>query len=176
MPDLPDSLNTDNHLLWVLIGVCVAMVFTLEAVQTAVEGAWPHQRRPSRLLPHERSAQAIWGLVAVLIIAGGLLAIANLGILVWQDEEHGDALVLGSILLGAAWVVFLLLSVERFGVRSYLSSIGPPAPLAVLVVLAAAILLLSLSLVEIVPSADEFRDDLPIIFARAMASVPWRLN
>jgi hypothetical protein len=165
MPDLPDSLNTDNHLLWVLIGVCIAMVLTLDAVQTAVEGAWPHQHRPSQLLPHERTAQSIWGIVAVLIIAGGLLLITNLGILLWQDEKHGDGLVLGSTLLGVAWVIFLLTSIESLGIRRYLSSIGPSAPLAVLVVLIAAIVLLVLSLLDIVPPWDEFEDALPIIYA-----------
>src|SRR4051812_24159007 len=135
MPDLPDSLNTDNHLLWVLIGVCIAMVLTLDAVQAAVDGAWPHQHRPSQLLPHERTAQSIWGIVAVLIIAAGLLLITNLGILLWQDEQHGDGLVLGSVLLGVAWVIFLLTSIHSLGIRRYLSSIGPSAPMAVLVVL-----------------------------------------
>ena len=165
MPDLPDSLNTDNHLLWVLIGVCIAMVLTLDAVQAAVEGAWPHQHRPSQLLPHERTAQSIWGIVAVLIIAGGLLFITNLGILLWQDEKHGDGLVLGSILLGVAWVIFLLTSIDSLGIRRYLSSIGPSAPLAVMVVLIAAAVLLVLSLLDIVPPWDEFEDALPIIYA-----------
>jgi hypothetical protein len=165
MPDLPDSLNTDNHLLWVLIGVCIAMVLTLDAVQSAVEGAWPHQHRPSQLLPHERTAQSIWGIVALLIIAGGLLLITNLGILLWQDEKHGDGLVLGSILLGVAWVIFLLTSIESLGIRRYLSSIGPSAPLAVLVVLVAAIVLLILTLLDIVPPWKEFQDALPIIYA-----------
>ena len=167
MPDIPDSLNTDNHLLWVLVGVCVAMVLTLDAVQTAVDGAWPHQRRPSRLLPHERTAQSIWGIVAVLIIAGGLLLITDLGILLWQDVDNGDGLVLGSILLGVAWVIFLLMSVEAFGIRRYLSSIGPTAPLAVLVVLISAIVLLILTLLDIVPPWEEFEDALPVIFGPA---------
>jgi hypothetical protein len=165
MPDFPDSLNTNNHLLWVLVGVCIAMVLTLDAVQTAVDGAWPHQHRPSQLLPHERTAQSIWGLVAVLIIAGGLLLITNLSILIWQDEDYGDSLVLGSILLGVAWVVFLLTSIESLGIRRYLSSIGPSAPLAILVVLIAAIVLLVLTLLDIVPPWDEFKDALPIIYA-----------
>jgi hypothetical protein len=165
MPDLPDSLNTDNHLLWVLIGVCIAMVLTLDAVQSAVEGAWPHQHRPSQLLPHERTAQSIWGIVAMLIIAGGLLLITNLGILLWQDEKHGDGLALGSILLGVAWVIFLLTSIESLGIRRYLSSIGPSAPLAVLVVLVAAIVLLILTLLDIVPPWKEFQGALPIIYA-----------
>lgn len=165
MPDFPDSLNTDNHLLWVLVGVCIAMVLTLDAVQTAVDGAWPHQHRPSRLLPHERTAQSIWGLVAVLIIAGGLLLITNLGILLWQDEDYGDSLVLGSILLGVGWVIFLLMSIESLGIRRYLSSIGPTAPLAVLAVLVASIVLLALSVLDIVPPWKEFQDALPVIFA-----------
>jgi hypothetical protein len=165
MPDFPDSLNTNNHLLWVLVGVCIAMVLTLDAVQTAVDGAWPHQHRPSQLLPHERTAQSIWGLVAVLIIAGGLLLITNLSILIWQDEDYGDSLVLGSILLGVACVVFLLSSIVSLGIRRYLSSIGPSAPLAILVVLIAAIVLLVLTLLDIVPPWDEFKDALPIIYA-----------
>ena len=165
MPDLPNSLNTGNHLLWVLIGVCIAMVLTLDAVQSAVDGAWPHQHRPSRWRPHERTAQSIWGLVAVLIIAGALLLMANLGILIWQEEEYGDGLVLGSILLAVAWVIFLLMSVESLGIRRYLSSIGPTAPLAVLVVLVASIVLLVLSLLDIVPPWQEFKDALPIIYA-----------
>lgn len=165
MPDLPDSLNTDNHLLWVLIGVCIAMVLTLDAVQSAVDGAWPHQHRPSRLLPHERTAQSIWGLVAVFIIANGLLLITNLGILLWQDEDYGDSLVLGSILLAVAWVIFLLANTDLLGIRRYLSSIGPTAPLAILVILIAAGVLLTLSLLDIVPPWQEFEDALPIIYA-----------
>ena len=168
MPDLPNSLNTDNHLLWVLIGVSIAMVLTLDAVQSAVDGAWPHQHRPSRLLPHERTAQSIWGVVAVLIIGGGLILIINLGILLWQEVDYGDSLVLGGILLAVGWVIFLLMSIESLGIRRYLSSIGPTAPLAVMVVLIAAIVLLVLSLLDIVPPWEEFEDALPIIYA------PWQ--
>jgi hypothetical protein len=169
MPDLPNSLDTDNHLLWALIGVSIAMVLTLDAVQHAVDGAWPHQHRPARLLPHERTAQSVWGVVAVLIVAGGLLMISNLGILIWQDEDQGDSLVLGGILLAVGWVIFLLMSVESLGIRRYLSSIGPTAPLAVMVVLIAAIVLLVLSLLDILPPWEEFEDALPIIYAPMMS-------
>lgn len=165
MPELPDNLQTDNHLLWVLIGVSIAMVLTLDAIQNAVDGAWPHQHRPSRLLPHERTAQSIWAVVALLVIAGGLLLITNLGILLWQGFDHGDNLVLGGILLGVGWIIFLLTSIESLGIRRYLSSIGPTAPLAVMVVLIAAIVLLVLSLLDIVPPWSEFEDALPIIYA-----------
>ncbi len=165
MPDLPDSLNTDNHLLWVLIGVCIAMVLTLDAVQSAVDGAWPHQHRPSQLLPHERTAQSIWGIVAVQIIAGGLLLITCLGMLLWQETDYGDGLVLGGILLAVGWVLFWLTSIQSLGIQRYLSSIGPTAPLAVMVVLSAAIVLLVLALLDIMPPWKDFQDALPILYA-----------
>lgn len=163
MPEFPDSLDTGNHLLWALIAVCIAMVLTLDAIQAAVDGAWPHQHRPSRLLPHERTAQSLWGVVAVVIIAAGLLLITNLGILLWQGSSSNDGLVLAGILLAVGWVIFLLTSIESLGIRRYLTSIGPSAPLAVLVVLVAAMVLLVLTLIDIAPPREEFENALPII-------------
>jgi hypothetical protein len=149
--------------LWALIGVSIAMVMTLEAVQTAVEGAWPHQRRPSTMLPHERSAQSVWGIVAIALIAGGLLLISNLAILLWQEIEHTETQVAGGVLLGVSWLLFLMVSIDRFGIRSYITSIGLAAPVAVLAMLAMSIALLSLSLIDIWPPEEEFRDALPVI-------------
>jgi hypothetical protein len=166
MPELPDFLQTDNRVLWALILVGVAMVFTLEAVQSAIEGAWPHQRRPSTMLPHQRTAQSGWAIVAVATIAGGLLLITNLAIVLWQDLEHTDSQVLSGILLGAAWALFMSVSIERFGIRGYVTSIGVTAPIAALALLIVSITLLSLSLVEIWPPESAFRDALPIITIR----------
>ncbi len=90
MPKLPDFLHTDNRMLWLLIGVCFAMVLTIEAVEAAVEGAWPHQRRPTRMLPSERSAHSIWGYVALLVLPGALLEILNLAVLVWRNLDHTE--------------------------------------------------------------------------------------
>jgi hypothetical protein len=163
MPEFPEFLQTDNHVLWALIGVSIAMVFTLEAVQAAVEGAWPHQRRPSTMLPHERSAQSVWGLVAIALIAGGLLLISNLAVLLWQEIEHSEAQVVAGILLGISWLLFLMVSIDRFGIRRYITSIGLAAPIAVLAMLAMSIVLLTLSILDIWPPEDEFRDALPII-------------
>jgi hypothetical protein len=163
MPEFPEFLQTDNHVLWALIGVSIAMVFTLEAVQTAVEGAWPHQRRPSTMLPHERSAQSVWGLVAIALIADGLLLISNLAVLLWQEIEHSEAQVVAGILLGISWLLFLMVSIDRFGIRRYITSIGLAAPIAVLAMLAMSIVLLTLSILDIWPPEDEFRDALPII-------------
>jgi magnesium-transporting ATPase (P-type) len=163
MPDLPEALQTDNHVLWALIAVSVGMILTLEAVQTAVEGAWPHQRRPSTMLPAERNAQSMWGLVAIALIAGGLLLIANLAILLWKELDTLDLQVTGAVLLGVSWVFFLLVSIDRFGIRRYITSIGLAAPIAVLALLAMAIILLTLALIDIWPPADDFRESLPVL-------------
>lgn len=165
MPDLAEALHFDDHLLWALIGVSIAMVFTLQAVQAAVEGAWPHERRPARLLPHERAAQPIWGLVALCLLVGGILLIINLTILLWKDLEFTEAQVIGSLLLGVCWVIFILVSFDRLSVRGYLTSIGPVAPMAVLVVMIVAILILTVSMLDIWPSQDEIRDEIPILDA-----------
>ena len=165
MPEFPDALQTDNHLLWILIGVSIAMVFTLQAVQTAVEGAWPHQRHPTSMLPHERSAQAGWGIVALALIVGGLLLLSNLAILVWQELDYSDSQVVASILLAISWVLFLLISIDRFGIRAYLTSIGIVLPIVVVAMLLIADTLLVLSLIDIWPGMDELRDSLPLITA-----------
>lgn len=163
MPELPDALQTDNHVLWALIAVSVLMAFTLEAVQAAVEGAWPHQRRPSTMLPSERKAHSVWGVVALALIAGGLLLVANLAILLWKDLEPLDIQRAGGVLLAVAWVLFVLVSIDRFGIRKHMTAIGLAGPVAALALLTAAIVLLSLSLIDIWPPSDEFRDALPVI-------------
>ena len=61
--DLKDRLHTSDHQLWLLIGLCVALLVTVEAVQEAVEGAWPHQRRLTRMDLSEQRAQPVWALV-----------------------------------------------------------------------------------------------------------------
>jgi hypothetical protein len=165
MPDLPDLVRGDNRLLWLLIGVCLAMVFTIEAVEAAVEGAWPHQRRPTRMLPRERSAHAIWGFVALLVLPGALLEILNLGVLVWRQLGHTETQVLGSIFVGIGWVTFLLASSDRLPVRRYLATVGPVAPIALLGVLFIGDVLLLIAFLDIRPSVHEVRDAIPILTA-----------
>lgn len=163
MPHLPGFLHGDNRLLWLLIGVCLAMVLTIEAVEAAVEGAWPHQRRPTRMLPQERSAHAIWGWVALLVLPGALLEILNLGVLVWRKLNHTETQVLGSIFVGVGWVIFLLASSDRLPVRRYLATVGPVAPIALLGVLLFGDVLLLIAFLDIRPSVHDVRNAVPIL-------------
>ena len=70
--DLKDRLHTSDHQLWLWIGLCVALLVTMEAVQEAVEGAWPHQRRLTRMDLSEQRSQPVWALVALLILPAAL--------------------------------------------------------------------------------------------------------
>lgn len=160
---MPDFLHTDDRLLWLLIGVCLLGVLTIEAVEAAVEGAWPHQRRPTRMLPRERSAHAIWGIVALLVLPGILLEILNLGVLVWRNLDHTETQVIGSIFVGIGWVIFLLISIDRLPVRRYLAAVGPVAPIALLAILLVGDVLLLTAFIDIRPSVDEVRDALPTL-------------
>ncbi|MCC6791170.1 MAG: hypothetical protein IT336_05770 [Thermomicrobiales bacterium] len=161
MPDFPDWMHTDNHQLWLLIAVCVAMIFTIQAVEEAVEGAWPHQRRPTGMAIPERRAHPVWGVVALLILPGAVLAVANLAVIAWQELERTDTLMLGGILLAAGWVIFLLGSMDNLRVRRLVTSAGPSAPLALALILLVADLLLLIAFLDIRPTVEAVRDALP---------------
>ena len=161
MPELPEFLHTDNHQLWLLIGVCIAMIFTIQAVEEAVEGAWPHQRRVTSMAMPERRAQSVWGIVALLVLPGAILTVLNLAVVAWKELPRTDTLVLGGILLGAGWVVFLLSSVDQLRVRRIFIAAGPAAPFALALILVVADLLLLISFLDIRPTVDAVRDALP---------------
>lgn len=161
MPDFPDYMHTDNHQLWLLIGVCVAMVFTIEAVEEAVEGAWPHQRRRTAMPMSERRAHPFWGIVALLVLPGALLIVLNLAVIAWKELPRTDNLVLGSTLLGAGWAIFVLSSIDRLRLRRLFTAAGPAAPFALMLIMIVADVLLLISFLDIRPSVDAVRDALP---------------
>jgi hypothetical protein len=161
MPDFPKFLHTNDHQLWLLIGVCIAMIFTIQAVEEAVEGAWPHQRRVTSMAMPERRAHPIWGVVALLVLPGAVLAVLNLAVIAWKELPRTDTLVLGGILLGAGWVIFLMSSVDRLRVRRLFTSAGPAAPFVLALILIVADLLLLISFLDIRPTVDAVRDALP---------------
>jgi hypothetical protein len=161
--DLKDRLNTDDHRLWALIGLCVGLVATLEAVEEAVEGAWPHQRRTSMMPTPERQAHQFWALAAILIVPAGLLALGCVGMMVWKDVPRTEEMNTGFILLGIGWVMFMLASIDRLRFRVLISRAGPVVPLAVAVTLLAAVALLLSAFWEIKPTIDMIRESVPLL-------------
>lgn len=141
----------DTRLWWLLIGLFVALLFTIQSVESAVDGAWPHQRRPSNFLPRARAVQTGWAFVALLIIPGGLLALCNVAVAMWQDAGRTDAQVLAGWLLGICWIVFLLGSLNLFGFTGLLNVIGIMGTIVLVLVLLVADILLLSSLLDIMP-------------------------
>jgi hypothetical protein len=161
--DLKERLHTSDHQLWLLIGLCVALIATIEAVGEAVEGAWPHQRRLTSMDIGEQRAHPVWALVALMILPAALLAVFNVGMMVWKDVPQTDEMATGGALLAIGWVLFLLASIESLRLRPLIARAGPVFPIALVVVLAAAIALLLSAFLDIRPSIDTIRDAIPIL-------------
>ena len=163
LDQLRDRLNTNDHQLWLLIGLCVATIFTIEAVEEAVEGAWPHQRRMTRMDVSEQRAHQIWALVALLVLPAAILAVLNVTMMVWKDVPQTDNMRTGGILLAIGWVLFMLASVDRLRVRRLITRAGPVFPIAIAFVLAVSITLLLTAFLDVRPDMDTIRDALPMI-------------
>jgi len=154
-------LRVADSRLWLLIGVCVALVFTIQAVEGSVDGVWPHQRRAARMAPGARAVAGVWSYVALLLLPGMLLGVLNLAILLWLQIPHTNAQLLGGVFVGVAWLIFVGVSVNAGGLGRYMGQVGPVGPAALLGVLLVGDALLLLSLLEILPSFEEIRQALP---------------
>lgn len=170
MPDLPDFPDLswdriplgpfDDRLWWLLIGLCVALLLTVQAIETALEGAWPHQRRTSRLLPRDRAVQMSWGLVALLVIPGALLLIGNVAVLIWRNPERPEQLVLGSVLTGIGWGLFLIFSLNTLRLGRLFSNLGLIGPLALVTLLVIGDVLALTAFLDILPEWDVVTDSI----------------
>ncbi len=163
--DLRDYLRFDNSTLWLLIGLCVATVITLQAVDEAVEGAWPHARRPARMPARAPGFAGAWSLVALLVLPGLLLGILNVVVLMWKDLDRTDLQGLGSIFVGLGWALFMIASRDRLPIRRFVANLGIVGPIALVLVLLIGDVLLTIALFDVLPSMDDVRDALPLISA-----------
>jgi hypothetical protein len=159
--EIRDVLRLDDSRVWLLIGLCVALVYTIQSVETATEGAWPHQRRPARIARQARSAQGAWGAVALLLLPGIVLGILNVAVLLWRDLPQAQAQLLGGFLVGLIWVIFVGASVNFLGMGRLLRQGGPAGPLALLVLVIAGDLLLLAGLLDALPDIDVIRSAIP---------------
>jgi hypothetical protein len=149
--------------MWLLIGLCVAVVATLEVVEEAVEGAWPHQRRKSQMDLGQQRAHQVWALVALMILPAGILALLNVLMMVWKDAPETDALRTGGLLLAVAWVTFIFASVDRLRLRGLIAKAGPALPIALVAMLAVSIVLLLSAFLDVRPTVDMIRDAIPVL-------------
>ena len=160
---MQELFRAGDSRLWLLIAICVALVFTIQAVEGAVNGVWPHQRRPARLAPGARTVAGVWSYVALLLLPGMLLAALNVALLLWRQVPHTNAQLLGGIFVGVAWVIFVAVSVNALGFGRYMGQVGPVGPAAMLGVVLVGDVLLLVSLLELMPSFDALRQALPAL-------------
>jgi hypothetical protein len=163
LDEIREFLRLGDSRLWLLIGLCVALVFTIQSVETATEGAWPHQRRPSRIAPRARVAQGAWGAVALLLLPGIMLGILNVAALIWRGMPHTQAQLLGGFLIGLIWIVFVAASANVLGMGRLLRQGGLAGPLALLILVIAGDVLLIAGLLTILPDPEVIRNALPLI-------------
>jgi hypothetical protein len=108
-----------------------------------------------------RSVHAVWGYVALLLLPGMLLAILNIGTLLWRDVPYTDAQLLGGFFLGLGWLLFVAVSVDLLRLGRYMADLGLVGPAALIVLLLVGDGLLLIGLLDVVPSLDAVRDALP---------------
>lgn len=168
MPDFPDTSDLnwdripdgpfDTNLWWLLIALCIALMLTVQAIETALEGAWPHQRRASAMKPRERSVQVSWGLVALLVIPAALLLIGIVAIFIWRSPVEPDQLTLGATLAAIGWMLFLLFGLNVLRLGKLFSNLGLIGPIALVLVLALGDVLLLTTFLDIVPDWDTVKE------------------
>ena len=148
----------DTRLWWLLIAISVALLLTLQAIETAVEGAWPHQRRSNAYLPGARGVHVTWAATAVMVIPGALAAIGSVAALIWLNIEAPGRLELGGTLLAIGWLLFLVFGLNVFGLGGLIRNLGVIGPLAILAVLLVSDILLIVTLLDILPAWSVVRD------------------
>jgi hypothetical protein len=169
MPDLPDIPDIDwnrlplgpfdSRLWWLLIGIAIALLLTVQAIETAVDGAWPHQRRPGNYLPRARTVQSSWAFVALLIVPGALLALGIVAVLIWKDGIAQPAeLALGGWLFGIGWALFLLFSLDWLNLGKLMGNLGIAGPIMLVVLLLVADILLYVAFRDMVPAWSNIRE------------------
>jgi len=168
MPDLPDIPDVDwnriplgpfdSRLWWLLIGIALALLFTIQAIETAVEGAWPNQRRPGNYLPRARTVQKSWSIVALLIVPGALLSLGIVSVLIWKDPPRPTELTLGAWLFAIGWALFLLFSLDMLKLGMLMGNLGIAGPIMLIVLLLVADVLLFVAFRDMVPEWTSIRE------------------
>lgn len=138
--------------LWLLIGVAILLIFTVEAVEGYVEGVWPQLRHDAPAFRSQAIGRSLWVSVAFLLLPGIVLALLNLGLLVWKGLPQNSTQIFGAFFLGIGWLLFALTSIDLIGLGRYMRRVGPAAPLALIVCLLVGDLLLLAAILDLLPA------------------------
>ena len=138
--------------LWLLVGLAVLLIFTVEAVEQYVDGSWPQLRHAAPAFRSQAIGRSLWSAVAFLLLPGIVLALINLGLLVWRGLPQNNQQILGAFFLSVGWLIFALTSIDLAGLGRYMRKVGVAAPLALIVCLLVGDLLLLAALLDLLPA------------------------
>lgn len=150
----------DTWLWWLLILIVVALLFSLQALETAVEGAWPHQRHDNEYIPGARGVKSAWAIASILIIPAGVALAGIVAVIIWRDIPYPDGFALGGWLLALGWLLFLAFGLNWAGLGKVLGTLGMLGPLAIAFVLVAANAILLITLRDILPAWEVTRESI----------------
>lgn len=136
---------------WLLVLVAVLLIFTVEAVEHYVDGAWPQLRHAAPAFRSQALERSLWGGVALLLLPGIVLALASLALMLWRNLPQTNTQILGAFFLGTGWLLFALISMNLAGFGSYMRQIGVAGPLTLIVLLFVGDLLLLAALLDLWP-------------------------
>jgi hypothetical protein len=148
-----ELVRVQDGRFWLLIALCLALVYTIQAAETSVDGMWPHQRRPARMTQGARAVRGAWSWVALLLLPGLLLAVLNLAVLIQQGMPQTQIQLLGSLFVAVGWLVFVLVSTNTFGAGRYMGQVGAVGPAALMGILVVGDVLLLIALLDMLPVA-----------------------
>ncbi len=137
--------------LWVLIMVSALLLVTIELTEDYLEQGWPRVRRPADGWTSSEGVRLLWTMLGLLVFPGIVFLLANLALLVWRNVAWPALLLVGGVLLGIGWIVYLVLVSQLAGLDDYLESVGIPLPLALLAIVLLGDLFLVLTLLDLVP-------------------------
>lgn len=137
--------------LWVLIMVSALLLVTIELTEDYLEQGWPRVRRPADGWTSSEGVRLLWTMLGLLVFPGIVFLLANLALLVWRNVAWPALLLVGGVLLGIGWIVYLVLVSQLAGLDDYLESVGIPLPLALLAIVLLGDLFLLLTLLDLVP-------------------------
>lgn len=149
-PEVEATVLNDPR-FWLLVFVAILLIFTVEAVEHYVDGAWPQLRHAAPAFRSEALERSLWGVVALLLLPGILLVLANLGLLLWRNLPQTSTQILGAFFLGTGWLLFALTSIDLGGFGRYMRQVGVAGPLALLVLLVVGDLLLLAAILDLWP-------------------------
>jgi hypothetical protein len=137
---------------WLFIGLCIAMLYTVELIQRSVRGARSPVHGRAGETPAVRETRALWVILSIMLLPGLLLTFMNMAISVAQGLPYAPEQISGMLFVLVGWLLALIMMTNVAGLSRFLESAGAVPPLMLIAILGLGDLLLLVSLIETLPA------------------------